>query len=128
MRLCEQTAARLRARSLDASTVQLKVRRSDFTTFTRQHALRPSGNSTDGIFNVARQLLDHWLCDHPGARIRLLGVGGSELAQAAQGDLFGNDQGSTAAGDLDRTIDEIRGRFGSGALGRARVLGPRHPR
>jgi DNA polymerase-4 len=131
MRLCERTSARLRARSLTAGTVQLKVRQSDFTTFTRQHALRPPGNSTDSVFNVARQLLDSWLCDFPGARIRLLGVGGSELAAAAaQGDLFSADNGQSGAGgaELDRTIDEIRGRFGNDALGRARVLYPRQLR
>jgi hypothetical protein len=27
--------------------------------------------------------------------------------------------------ELDRTVDEIRGRFGDASLGRARVLGPR---
>jgi DNA polymerase-4 len=130
MRLCERTSTRLRARSLAAGTVQLKVRQSDFTTFTRQHALRPPGNSTDGVFNIARRLLDNWLCDFPGARIRLLGVGGSELAPVAQGDLFSadNDQSGRDGAELDRTVDEIRGRFGDDALGRARVLGPRQLR
>jgi DNA polymerase-4 len=130
MRLCERTSARLRARSLAAGTVQLKVRQSDFTTFTRQHALRPPGNSTDSVFHVARQLLDNWLRDFPDARIRLLGVGGSELAPAAQGDLFsaGNGQRGRDGTELDRTVDEIRGRFGNEALGRARVLGPRQLR
>jgi DNA polymerase-4 len=130
MRLCERTSARLRARSLTAGTVQLKVRQSDFATFTRQHALRPPGNGTDSVFNIAKQLLDSWLCDFPGARIRLLGVGGSELAAAAQGDLFsaGNGQSGPGGAELDRTIDEIRGRFGNDALGRARVLYPRHLR
>jgi len=127
MRLSERTSARLRARSLAAGTVQLKVRQSDFTTFTRQHALRPPGNSTDSVFNVARQLLDTWLCDFPGARVRLLGVGGSDLAPVAQGDLFDADnaQSGRNGAALDRTVDEIRGRFGDEALGRARVLGPR---
>ena len=127
LRLCERTSARLRARSLAAGTVQLKVRQSDFTTFTRQHVLRPPGNSTDSVFNIARQLLDNWLCDFPGARVRLLGVGGSELTPAGQGDLFdtGNGQSRRMGAELDRTVDEIRGRFGDASLGRARVLGPR---
>lgn len=127
MRLCERTSARLRARSLTAGTVQLKLRQSNFTTFTRQHALRPPGNSTDSVFNIARQLLDNWLCDFPGARVRLLGVGGSDLAPAGQGDLFdtGNGRSGRMGAELDRTVDEIRGRFGDESLGRARVLGPR---
>ena len=127
MRLCERTSTRLRARSLAAGTVQLKVRQSDFTTFTRQHALRPPGNGTDSVFNIARQLLDSWLRDFPGARVRLLGVGGSELTPACQGDLFdtGNGRSGRMGAELDRTVDEIRGRFGDESLGRARVLGSR---
>jgi hypothetical protein len=89
--------------------------------------LRPPGNGTDSVFNIARQLLDNWLRDFPGARVRLLGVGGSELAPAGQGDLFdtGNGQSGRMGAELDRTVDEIRGRFGDESLGRARVLGPR---
>lgn len=127
MRLCERTSARLRARTLVAGTVLLKVRQADFTTFTRQHALRPPGNSTDSVFRIARQLLDSWLRDFPGARVRLLGVGGSDLTGPAQGDLFGTDDARNCPKNakLDRAVDEIRDRFGNESLGRARVLGPR---
>lgn len=129
MRLCERTSARLRARSLTAGIVQLKIRRSDFTTYTRQHALRPCCSSTDSMLNIARKLLDSWLRDFPGARIRLLGVGGSELAPADQGDLFtaGSSNGGHDSAGLDRAVDEIRSRFGTDAVGRARVLDPRRP-
>ncbi|HEX6260561.1 MAG TPA: hypothetical protein VFZ51_07885, partial [Woeseiaceae bacterium] len=127
LRLCERTAARLRGRSLVAGTVHLKIRRADFSTFTRQHALKPPANSTDSLYRIARQLLDDWLIDSPGSRIRLLGVGGSELAPGAQGDLFSEDDRTSGrdSTELDRTVDRIRGRFGTGSVGRARVLGPR---
>ena len=133
MQLCERTAARLRARSLVAGTVQLKIRQGNFTTFTRQQAQKPPGNTTDTLFGVARRLLDDWLSESPGARVRLLGVGGSALSPAVQGDLFapeGNHhkQRSGAASQLDRAVDEIRVRFGDGSLNRARGLDPRQPR
>ncbi len=121
LRLAERTASRLRKATLCAGTVQVKIRQSDFRTFTRQKRLRPPGNGTDQIYALARELLDAWLIGNPDARIRLLGVGCSSLAPAEQPDLFG-DGDTSAASDFDRTIDEIRDRFGSESLTRARTL------
>ena len=105
----------------------MPIRRADFATFTRQRALRPPGNGTDRIYALACELLDEWRREHPGARIRLLGLGGSELRPAGQADLFttADEAGGSA---VDRTVDGIRERFGDLALGRARTLGPRQIR
>ncbi len=119
LRLTERTATRLRRQSLAAGTVQVKIRKSDFTTFTRQRSVRPASDSTDQVFAVARELLHTWLAQNPDARIRLLGVGVSGLVPALQPDLFGS---SDAQPVVDQTVDEIRDRFGSDALGRARTL------
>ena len=121
LRLTEQTAGRLRRAALCAGTVQVKIRQSDFRTFTRQKRLRPPGNGTDPIYAVARELLDTWLNGNPDARIRLLGVGCSSLAPAEQPDLFSTGD-TGAASDFDRTVDAIRDRFGSESLTRARTL------
>ena len=119
--LSERTASRLRAKELVAGTIQVKIRQSDFSTFTRQRALRPPGNSTDQLYEAAKDLLADWLLEHPGVRVRLLGVGGSDLANDAQPDLFAPE---LAAGGtpLDQTVDEIRARFGKMSVGRARML------
>jgi DNA polymerase-4 len=121
LRLTERTAARLRKNELRAGTIQVKIRQSDFTTFTRQRTLHPPADSTDKLYACARDLLSVWLREHPGARIRLLGVGGCELAASTQADLFDNpsDKGSSR---LDLTVDQIRDRFGAFSLGRARTL------
>jgi DNA polymerase-4 len=119
LRLTERTASRLRKASLAAGTVQIKIRQADFRTYTRQRKMQPPANGTDPIYAVVRDLLGRWLARNPGARIRLLGVGGSDLAPAAQPDLFGS--GETEA-VIDKTVDEIRDRFGSEVLGRARTL------
>jgi len=123
LRLSERTAARLRAKDLVAGTVQVKIREADFTTHTRQRALRPPGNGTETIYAVATSLLDGWLREFPGARLRLLGVGGSELSKDAQPDLFAAGA-QAASGSLDRAVDEIRERFGVDSLGRARAMDP----
>jgi DNA polymerase-4 len=119
LRLAERTATRLRKANLAAGTVQVKIRRSDFSTCTRQRRVNPPANGTDQLYAVACKLLGDWLAANPDARIRLLGVGGSSLAPAAQPDLFGNNE---IESPLDKTVDEIRDRFGSTSLSRARTL------
>lgn len=88
LRLAEATARRLRKSELQAGTVQVKIRQSDFQTFTRQRSVRPPVSHADQIYHVACELLGTWLEENPGTRIRLLGVGGSRLSPAGQPDLF----------------------------------------
>lgn len=121
LRLTERTTNRLRKHALAAGTVQVKIRQSDFKTFTRQRTIRPASDNTDQIYAVARRLLHDWLAGNPDATIRLLGVGGSNLVPARQLDLFGS-VGEQPATAFDRTVDEIRDRFGSASLGRASTL------
>jgi DNA polymerase-4 len=121
LRLVDRTATRLRKSSLGAGTVQLKIRRADFSTYTRQRSIKPPASGTDQIYAVAKELLNAWLTSNPGARIRLLGVSGSNLVQAEQADLFNTDiKQSTSA--VDETVDEIRKKFGSLSVGRAKTL------
>ena len=119
LRLAERTATRLRKANLAAGTIQIKIRQSDFKTVTRQRRSQPPANGTDQVYAVARELLGVWLSRNPDARIRLLGVGGSDLAPAAQADLFAGRETETA---VDKTVDKIRDRFGKDVLGRARTL------
>lgn len=121
LRLSDRTATRLRGKSLVAGTIQLKVRQADFTTYTRQRALHPPGNNTDQIYELARVLLDTWLSEFPGSRVRLLGVGGSDLVAEGQHDLFAADP-DAGSSPLDETVDRIREKFGRTSVGRARTL------
>ena len=121
LRLSETTARRLRKASLQAGTVQIKIRQADFQTFTRQKSLQPPVNNTDQIYRIACQLLGAWLENNPGMRIRLLGVGGSKLSPAEQRDLFADDE-TPATGAVDQAVDGIRDRFGNSSVSRARTL------
>lgn len=121
LRLTERTCARLRKAALCAGTVQVKIRRADFSTFTRQRSVKPPANGTDQLYAIARALLRTWLADNPGAKVRLLGVGGGKLAPVEQGDLFATDARQSHSA-IDETVDEIREKFGSLSLGRAKTL------
>jgi DNA polymerase-4 len=119
LRLADRTASRLRAHALFAATVNVKIRRADFTTFTRQRALGVHTDDTAVIAAAAKQLLAAWLQEQPRAAIRLLGVGVSELQEGMQQDLF---SAPNAPARLDSTVDGIRERFGRAALTRASLL------
>ena len=119
LRLTERTAERLRRKGLHAGTLRLKIREADFTTFSRQRSLHPPADDTQTLYEVAGELLQLWLAEHPGAGIRLLGVGGGDLQSARQGDLFAGAGGDPRSA-LDETADAIRRRFATIPVGRAR--------
>jgi DNA polymerase IV len=120
LRVADRAASRLRAHDLAAGTVSVKIRRGDFATFTRQRAVAPPTQDTGLVSAVARALLEQWLTAQPGAAVRLLGVGLSDLQMLPQRDLFGGD--FTAGSRLDTAIDGIRDRFGPDMLTRASLL------
>jgi DNA polymerase IV len=87
-RLAQLAATRLRARKLMAACVGVKIRRDDFTTFTRQRAVAPPTCEARAVAGVAAELLSRWLAANPGAKLRLLGVVLTELTPASQLGLF----------------------------------------
>lgn len=129
-RLADRTSTRVRKSGLVASCVTVKIRRADFTTYTRQKRFTPPTNDTRTITAVASSLLATWLTENPGAKVRLLGVGASQLAEVDQLDLFNTPQrdaaNTTSTGGanpptsrLDTALDAIRQKFGAKALTRA---------
>jgi DNA polymerase-4 len=121
--LADRAAARLRAHALAAGLVTIKVRRGDFTTYTRQRPVLPPTQETAVICGVAQSLLKDWLRSQPRAAVRLLGVSVADLQIQRQADLFA---GGAQPSRLDATVDGIRERFGKSLLTRASLL-PRTP-
>jgi DNA polymerase-4 len=80
-RLADKACARLRGKGLVAGCVTVKIRRQDFTTYTRQQHIEPATQETRLIARVAADLLDGWLREQPHAALRLLGVGVSDLGE-----------------------------------------------
>ena len=118
-RLADLACTRLRGRGLVAACVGVKIRRHDFTTFTRQRAISPATCAGRVIAGVAAELLERWLGAHPGAKLRLLGVVLTELKPASQLGLFEQERDG---GRLDAALDEARARFGARALRRGNTI------
>ena len=119
-RLADLACARLRSRELVTACVGVKIRRHDFTTFTRQRAIAPATAAGRVIAGVAAELLERWLESHPEAKLRLLGVVLTELKPASQLGLFEDLRHAQA---VDAALDEARARFGARALRRGNTLG-----
>jgi DNA polymerase-4 len=119
--LADRTCERMRARQLMAGQVYVKIRRRDFTTYTRQQTFSPPTQDSKLILWIARRLLGNWLKTQPRAAIRLLGVGVAALVPAQQLDLFGTGRvdGTDALGSA---IDRIHEQFGEQSLTRATSL------
>ena len=103
--------ARLRRAGIRARSVHLKVKYADFRVVTRQETLPlPTDDSTE-IFRVAVRLLGKV----EARPIRLTGVHAGDLGGAApQLGLF--DEGREKRERLNRSLDAIAEKFGSGAV------------
>jgi DNA polymerase-4 len=117
--LADLAAARLRARQLMAGCIGVKIRRDDFSTFSRQRAVAPPTCEARAVAGVAAELLTRWLAANRGAKLRLLGVVLTELTPASQLGLF---EETRRESQLDATLDEARARFGRQALRRGNTI------
>jgi len=116
--LTDHLAARLRRCGLQARTLEVKMRSSDFRTCHRAQAMPEPSNTTEVLWQIAKAIFERGLTEDL-LPLRLLGVGASKLASGAviQQDLF-DGPGRVRQQSLDKAIDAIRGQFGSGAVKR----------
>ena len=128
--LVDRVTRRMRTAGRVGRTVTLRLRFADFTRATRSHTLAEATAHTDTILIAARDLLDAALpvIRHQG--ITLVGVAVSNLADDDAVQLALPFE-RTTAGALDAALDDLRSRFGAGAVTRAvhlgRDLGPEMP-
>lgn len=120
-RLSESVGRRLRKHALAGTTVQIKLRWSDFTTITRQITLPSATNLDQEIFENAMTLFtQNW---PPGKPVRLIGVGVSGLGEPVhQLELWGDEHQKQAK--LLNAVDELRDKYGRDIIQRARRIDP----
>lgn len=120
-RLSEQVADRAKARQLAGRVVTLKLKRSNHSTLSRRLALRDATQLADVIYRTARGLMDGAAREAP---FRLIGVGLSDLLAEAGADLSGDllDPQAIRRSAAERASDEIRRKFGDGAILKGRAL------
>ena len=120
--LVDRVTRRMRAARRVGRTVTLRLRFGDFSRATRSHTLARATASTHPILAAARDLLVAAAPLIEAQGITLVGVAVSNLEddRAIQLTLpFGDGDGRA----LDTALDEVRERFGAGAVTRAVLLG-----
>ncbi len=118
--LVAKVGRRLRKKKLRGKVVQLKLRYIDFSTYTRQCALKAHTDLDHDIYHAVVKLL----CDHfDGRPIRLIGVSVSHLCgegeAAAQLSLFDAPPGK--ARKLAEVMDAIKEKHGEKSITYAKV-------
>lgn len=116
VRMADAVAARLRAASLTAKTVTLKVRFKDFETISRSLTLPQPSDSGIELAREAKKLLANVGVDRG---IRLLGVGTTGLSADTSRQLSLDSVECAPWEDAESAVDDIRRRFGADAIGPA---------
>jgi DNA polymerase-4 len=113
----ERVGFDLRTQDQRARTVTIKLRWSDFTTLTRSRTVSRPVQLTEELAAVGRGLLDELLASEPLRPVRLIGLGATNLVEDAVQLRF-DERAIQRAAKVDRALDEIRGRYGQGAVTR----------
>jgi len=110
----ERVSARLKAKELSGSTVTLKLKSDDFKIRTRARSLETPTQLAARIFEASRTLLKK---EADGTRYRLLGVGVSNLAAAAEADPDDLvDMRAKRTAQAEHAMDRLRQKFGDDAV------------
>ena len=117
-RLCEKLGRRLAAEHQAAAGLVLKLKTAAFQARTRSQRLPNPTQLPETIFESARAMLAR---EADGTAFRLIGIGAAPLAdetQADKGDLA--DTTTPRRRARQTAIDDLRARFGAGAIRRGR--------
>jgi len=124
MRFAERVAVRLRESGVAARTVQLKARYGDFRTITRSRTLPDATDVAQELVTVGRELLQ---AIDLGDGLRLLGLSAQQLVPVTEVQrrlpLGVTSAENARHASLERTMDDVRARYGDDAVTRA----PRAP-
>ena len=124
-RLCEEVSRRLKRKEIAGGGVVLKLKTAKFRQFTRSRQLDRPTQSAEVIYRACLPLLQK---EADGRLFRLLGAGVQALQPAARAretaapDLLDPDGGRLAR--VEAAMDDLRRKFGDGAIRKGRSLGP----
>lgn len=122
--LAESVTSRMRELCSKCTTVEVSIRDTGLSWFTRQRKLPMPSCSSDELAEVAFQLFKaNYRWQSP---IRSIGIRGSGLVEAspfAQCSVFPEDQRRERWEQLDKTVDGLRSRYGYHSIRRAVMYG-----
>jgi len=129
LKLSEEVGTEARVYGYKGRTVSITIKYNDFRTITRQKSIHPTYLTKDIYTTGIRLLKENWNETRP---VRLLGIGLSNFddAEIEQVSLFdiidassgGNTQKRIREENLEKTIDQIRAKFGKNTVIRGKFI------
>ncbi|MBO7303243.1 MAG: DNA polymerase IV [Clostridia bacterium] len=118
--LADSTAARMRADGAKAFCISVTIRDIDFKDRSHQRRLNNATDITSDIFKVSAGLLaEFWDARKP---LRLLGIALTDISDGDEDQLsFFDAEKNDRARAIDKTVDNIRNRFGGDMIVRGGV-------
>ena len=122
--LAESVSARMREHGFVCRTVQLHVRDHKLYSYERQAPLDIPNRTAHSLFDKAFRLYKR---HHTGAPVRSLGIRACNLAlcESEQMSFFPEVAALQTKETVEKTVDQIRGRFGHFAIQRCVLLSDR---
>jgi DNA polymerase-4 len=122
-RLTEMVCRRLREHQLHARKVQLKLRYSDFTTYTRGRTLERPTQLDAEVLEIVRELFStNW---EKGRAVRLIGVQTSSLQEGSGQMVLLASAQETRLKQAMSAVDALRDRYGESAVSLASGMSAR---
>jgi len=122
--IADTVASRLRQYQVKASGIRIEMEDPDFHSVSRQTQLEKPTQLAHEIARVSKELLQS--TGHPTKPIRLLTITGIQLVDEATSEqlsLFSEEEASRYGEErLERTLDQIREKYGSGSVHFGSVL------
>lgn len=118
--LADSVASRMRLDGARASCISVTIRTNDFKNYSHQRKLSESTDVTNEIYENACRLFDElWKNNIP---LRLLGIALTDLDRGGtyQLSLF-EDEKKEKLKKMDKTLDHIRAKYGSGSITRGSI-------
>ncbi|MDP8259191.1 MAG: DNA polymerase IV [Candidatus Aadella gelida] len=121
MRLSEKVSHRMRADNIQGRTITLRIRFSDFSTYTRSQTIGGATNFAEDLYKTSLSKIGEFNIG-PARCVRLLGVRVSNLSDMyPENDLFtADDFCNKKKEDLHVAIDKIISKFGEGSVRKRR--------
>jgi DNA polymerase-4 len=116
MRAADQLGTRLRKSGYQARGVRIKLKTSSFQTLSRQCTLAEPTDVGQCLYAAGAQLLARMT--HPGP-FRMVGMAAHSISEGTATQQLSLLQVHGRDARLERTVDQLNGRFGSGTIRRA---------
>lgn len=122
--LSDTVATRLRKHRLKAFGVKVDIKDPQFKVISRQRQLENPTNLTEIISDTAMDIIKKsWQLRDPIRMLTITAINLCDENQAQQLSLFSNEDITAEKSEkIERTMDDIRKKFGSGAIGFGSVM------